>query len=56
MTKVDDLVLVAPRPPTTRTGELKRSPKLGHLMLEFSGVKAHAGGGADEPFNSDIGA
>jgi hypothetical protein len=35
---------------------LKRSPKLGHLMLEFSGVKAHAGGGADEPFNSDIGA
>ena len=25
-------------------------------MLEFFGVKAHAGGSADEPFNSEIGA
>ena len=25
-------------------------------MLEFPGVKAHAGGSADEPFNSEIGA
>jgi hypothetical protein len=35
---------------------LKCSPKLGQRELEFSGVKAHAGRGADEPFNSDIGA
>src|SRR6201999_2502732 len=30
-------------------------PKLGQSVLEFPGY-AHAGGGADEPFNSDIGA
>jgi transposase InsO family protein len=35
---------------------LKRPPNLSQPALEFSGVKAHAGGGADEPFNSDIGA
>jgi hypothetical protein len=35
---------------------LKCCPKLGQRALEFSGVWAHAGGGADEPFNSDIGA
>lgn len=36
--------------------ELTCSPKLGQPALEFSGVRAHTGGGADEPFNSDIGA
>jgi hypothetical protein len=29
---------------------------LGPRLLEFSGVRAHVGVGADEPFNSDIGA
>ncbi len=30
-------------------------PILGHPELEFSGFKAQVGGGADEPFSSDIG-
>ncbi len=29
---------------------------LGQPVLEISGAKAHVGVGADEPFNSDIGA
>jgi hypothetical protein len=35
---------------------LKRSPKPSQPVLEFSGVTSHGGVGADEPFNSDIGA
>ena len=34
---------------------VKCSPKLGQPWLEISGVKAHAGMGAGEPFMSDIG-
>ena len=34
---------------------LKCSPFLGQPVLEFSGVKAHPGGGTGEPFISDIG-
>lgn len=34
---------------------LKCSPNLGQRALEFSGVRAQAGGGADEPFMSEIG-
>lgn len=36
-------------------GALKRYPFQGQPELEFSGVKAHAGGGAGEPFISAIG-
>jgi hypothetical protein len=36
--------------------DVKCPPKLGQPVLEFSGFLTHAGGGADEPFNSDIGA
>lgn len=32
---------------------VKCSPKLGQPALEFSGVMAHGGAGADEPFNSE---
>jgi hypothetical protein len=35
---------------------MKCSPKLCQPALEFSGVKAHRCGSADEPFISDIGA
>lgn len=31
------------------------SPILGQRELEFSGVMAHVGAGADEPFMSEIG-
>ncbi|MNT51211.1 hypothetical protein D3C72_1881680 [compost metagenome] len=31
------------------------TPILGQRELEFSGVEAHVGGGADEPFMSKIG-
>lgn len=34
---------------------VKCSPILGQRELEFSWVKAQAGGGADEPFMSEIG-
>ena len=34
---------------------LKCSPSLGQPELEFSGVKAHVGICADEPFMSEIG-
>jgi len=34
---------------------LKCYPILGQRELEFSGVKAQFGGGADEPFISEIG-
>lgn len=34
---------------------LKCSPFLGQRELEFSGVKAHVGGDADELFMSEIG-
>ncbi|SCB59661.1 hypothetical protein GA0061105_10817 [Rhizobium aethiopicum] len=34
---------------------LKCYPILGQRELEFSGVKAQLGGGADEPFMSEIG-
>jgi hypothetical protein len=34
---------------------MKCTPILGQRELEFSGVKAHVGGGADEPFMSEIG-
>jgi hypothetical protein len=55
------MIIVEALPKTRPAGAgifrgLKRSQKLGQLALEFSGVKAHAGGGADEPFNSEIGA
>lgn len=35
---------------------MKCSPKLGQPALDFSGVRAHVGRGADEPFNNEIGA
>lgn len=35
--------------------DVKRYPFLGQPELEFSGVEAHAGGGAGEPLNSVIG-
>jgi hypothetical protein len=34
---------------------LRCSPNLGQRALEFSGVMAQLGGGADEPFISEIG-
>jgi hypothetical protein len=34
---------------------LRCTPNLGQRELEFSGVKAQFGGGADEPFMSEIG-
>lgn len=37
------------------SGVLRYSPILGQRELEFSGVMAHVGGGADEPFMSEIG-
>ena len=36
-------------------GLMTCSPILGHPELEISGVRAHAGGDADEPFRSEIG-
>jgi hypothetical protein len=36
-------------------GFLNRDPFLGQPKLEFSGVRAHIGGYAEEPFISDIG-
>ncbi len=36
-------------------GHLRCSPILGQRELEFSGVMAQVGGGADEPFMSEIG-
>ena len=37
------------------SGVMTCSPILGQRELESSGVRAHAGGGAGEPFISDIG-
>jgi len=37
------------------SGGLKCYPILGQRELEFSRVKAQLGGGADEPFMSEIG-
>jgi hypothetical protein len=34
---------------------MNRDPFLGQPKLEFSGVRAHIGGYAEEPFISDIG-
>jgi hypothetical protein len=36
-------------------GVVKYFPNLGHREMEFTGVKAQVGGGADEPFMSKIG-
>jgi hypothetical protein len=38
------------------SADVKCSLKLGQRLLGFPGVRAHVGVGADEPFNSDIGA
>ena len=45
------------QPPITSLAKLivKCSPSLGQPELEFSGVKAHVGICADEPFMSEIG-
>ena len=49
-------VLPIPAPnEATRLNVMICTPTLGQRELEFSGVEAHVGGGADELFMSDIG-